>query len=183
MTRTTKAQEALAEAREWIVAAEEEVRERETALTKAQQQLEMHRTIYDVLEKTLTRRKPAVRPATKSSIKKPSKKRQGLPAGEKRIELAQMCAFAYADGGGQCNQMLDNPIHDLDGGYTGYHPFVAPSSAPTAAHPSSANGGEGSTTANSGTLTESAGDARSAVNSGDFAWVNADDPAHAASGE
>jgi hypothetical protein len=37
-------------------------------------------------------------------------------------KLKTVCAFVYADGSA-CNQSGDNPIHEANGGYAGYHEF------------------------------------------------------------
>ena len=92
----TKAQQALAEAREWIEASKEEIREREAALAEAHNQLKMHETIYAVLEKTLTRQV-----AQKSSSKKPTKTTNAR------------CRFQLASGS-PCNMTATHGIHDLE---------------------------------------------------------------------
>jgi hypothetical protein len=38
-------------------------------------------------------------------------------------KLKKVCAFIYADNSA-CNQLEDNPIHEPDGGYAGFHSFT-----------------------------------------------------------
>lgn len=90
-----KVSEALNEAREWIEASREEVKEREAALTEARGQLLMHETIYAILEKTLTRQprkssksnsgmaravNNSLKPTSKSTVK--VRKKRGVITGD-----------------------------------------------------------------------------------------------------
>lgn len=126
-----KAADALNEAREWIKASEDEIVELESMLVKARMQLEMHQVVYNVLEKTLTRKprqqstKSSKKPASKSS----NKKRAGLPRAQE--PTPDICAYVLPDTN-HCMEAKDNPIHDQTMGYRDYHPFVAPSSAGSA---------------------------------------------------
>lgn len=145
----TKAQQALTEAQEWINAAKEEVAERHEQLMKAQTRLEMHETIYAVLEKTLMRKK-----AEKGAGK------AGTRANGRTARQPQSMTTPCAVEG--CGRTSVNAIHDPNAGYAGYHEFVpfTPPGKPArkqssklaraAAAGSSVSDGEMSTTVSSG---------------------------------
>lgn len=121
----TKAQLALTEAKDWIEASKLEVAEREAALVQARQQLEMHETIYAVLEKTLTRapRNAAAKKAGKKATASTSAtSRRGLP----QTQQSSCVGFILNDGNQvTCNAPASDPIHDQSRGYAGYHEFQA----------------------------------------------------------
>ena len=75
-----------------------------------------------------------VKKASKKSSNK-SSRASGMAAAIKgnldQRREASVCVFIYADNS-HCNQKEDNPVHDPNGGYAGYHEFQ-PSDA-TAAH-------------------------------------------------
>lgn len=76
------------------------------------------------------------------------------------------CTFILEDGA-VCNTGDNNPIHDESFGYAHYHPFQPSTTAPPAPVPSSANGGAGSTTANSETQPEDVGTVAHGASGGD----------------
>lgn len=134
-----RGREILIDARQRVATAENDVSECHRRLEVAQAVLQACRIGYDALEKSLTlqpRQSSSSKPATKfasKSTKKAGKKRAELPANQLKI----VCAFIYADGNA-CNQNEDNPIHEPDGGYAGYHPFTTSVPADSVAHEASA---------------------------------------------
>lgn len=173
----TKAQQALAEAREWIEASKEEIKEREAALVEAQGQLVMHETIYAILEKTLTRQSSAKSSSKKSTTKRAGKKsaskgtlkssrasgmaaaiNRSLSQGRQVVKDGSPCFATVDDNGGEmtCGKPEDDSVHDTR--YLSSHPFVRDSrTAPRAGAKSSTNGGAVDATVNSGDETMSAG--------------------------
>lgn len=140
----TKSQQVLAEAREWIEASKEEVAEREAELVRARVQLEMHETIYAVLEKTLSRsprrtetKKPGKKSATKS--KRASGMAQAIKNSIGRAQPIQPgCAFIVNNETGEmCMARDDDTIHDPS--YLSSHLFVHPDQETQA---SGASGGD-----------------------------------------
>lgn len=156
----TKAQQALTEAREWVEASKEEVKEREAALVEAQGQLVMHETIYAILEKTLTRQSSA-KSTTKKSSKKSSKggsksaRAQSLSGVIQRTPKSKADDDNDDDGDGKG---MGGPLCQTCGNFRqyqdhfkpspNYHEFDAGKSSTSAAQPargkSSTNGGAGS---------------------------------------
>lgn len=135
----TKAQLALAEAREWIEASKMEVAEREAALLEARSQLQMHETIYAILEKTFTRQtgKAAGKKVGKKASKASSSKSPRASSLQQQIQGRAKAANSRGglglcvsrivvgddEAGDICNAHESDPIHDPLMGYAGYHEF------------------------------------------------------------
>lgn len=112
----TKAQLALAETREWIEASKMEVAEREAALLEARSQLQMHETIYAILEKTFTRQVGKV--AGKKAGRKASKALSSKSGARCQAELVS---------GATCNMTASHDIHNASQKehYAESHEFLA----------------------------------------------------------
>jgi hypothetical protein len=124
----TKAQLALQEAKEWIEAAKVEIAEREADLERARLQLEMHETIYAVLEKTLTRApKVKVGRVKKASRKGRSPRAQSLASAIAQAPKAVPASVETGPLCGICAHAADHEDHQQPSPH--YHEFEGPKAA------------------------------------------------------